>query len=197
MLKNFLLKRNDIRKYMRNLRNSISKKQQLESSTKLTKLLVNYTSLIKANNIASFLSVDGEIDTNLATYIFLQKRKNIFLPILDPCKPHNLLFIKYELETNLILNKFNIPEPEFNAKNLINLENIDVMLVPLVAFDISGQRLGFGGGFYDRILKYWEKYSFLPIGLAYDFQLTKEIPKKKWDIPLPIIITPSKIWKCY
>ncbi|MBK4775701.1 MAG: 5-formyltetrahydrofolate cyclo-ligase [Pantoea sp. Edef] len=180
---------------MRHLRCSISEKKQKESSVQLTKLLVNYEPIVNANNIASYLSIDGEIDTNHAIYYFWKKRKSIFLPILNPFAPRNLLFIEYHSKTKLIPNKLNIMEPEFNSKYLISPNKIDIMLVPIVAFDLKGQRLGFGGGFYDRILQFWSKDSFLPVGLAHDFQLVKEIPTMEWDIPLPIIITPSKIWR--
>ncbi|WP_241973712.1 5-formyltetrahydrofolate cyclo-ligase [Candidatus Pantoea edessiphila] len=156
---------------------------------------MNYDPLVPARNIASFLSIDGEIDTSLLIRKFWIQRKNVFLPVLHPSLSRQLLFVKYTKKTNLILNKFNILEPSLYRNQSIESNKIDIMLVPLVAFDLKGQRLGLGGGFYDRTLKDWKKTSLLPIGLAYDFQLINEIPIEEWDIPLPVIITPSKIWK--
>ncbi|WP_338419098.1 5-formyltetrahydrofolate cyclo-ligase [Candidatus Pantoea edessiphila] len=151
--------------------------------------------MIKSKNIASFLSIDGEIDTSSAIKHFWQQKNNVFLPVINPMISGGLFFIKYNSKTNLILNKFNILEPKLAQYKPIELNQIDVMLVPLVAFDLNGQRLGLGGGFYDRILKNWKNNSFLPIGLAHDFQLVNSLPILHWDIPLPVVITPSKIWE--
>ncbi|WP_337250216.1 5-formyltetrahydrofolate cyclo-ligase [Candidatus Pantoea edessiphila] len=156
---------------------------------------MNYHPVIKAKNISFFLSVDGEIDSSLAINNFWKQKKMVFLPVLDPNISGHLLFIEYKSQTNLVLNKFKILEPEINIYKSISLNKIDIMLVPLVAFDIKGNRLGLGGGFYDRTLNNWKRNNFLPIGIAYDFQLVNNLPNEKWDIPLPVIITPSKIWQ--
>ncbi|ADO10697.1 Uncharacterized protein ygfA [Pantoea vagans C9-1] len=69
------------------------------------------------------------------------------------------------------------------------------MLVPLVAFDQHGQRLGMGGGFYDRTLQNWRQHGFLPVGLAHDCQQVDSLPVAEWDVPLPAVMTPSKLWQ--
>ena len=70
----------------------------------------------------------------------------------------------------------------------------DVVLTPLVAFDEQGQRLGMGGGFYDRTLQNWQQYGLQPVGYAHDCQGVEALPVEKWDVPLPAVVTPSKIW---
>lgn len=92
-------------------------------------------------------------------------------------------------------NRFNIFEPPLNVNNIIPISNIDIIFTPLVAFDESGQRLGMGGGFYDRTLENWQQQSFYPMGLAHTCQQVHSLPSTDWDIPLPEIITPDKVWR--
>lgn len=103
--------------------------------------------------------------------------------------------MRYEQDTVLTPNRLRIPEPPLNIQHLVTLSELDIMLVPLVAFDSQGQRLGMGGGFYDRTLANWPSHGFLPVGLAHDCQQVDALPVAEWDVPLPALITPSKIWQ--
>ena len=97
-------------------------------------------------------------------------------------------FFNWSKNDPLIINKFGIPEP-FTNKIIYP----DVLLVPLVAFDNKFNRLGYGGGFYDRYLKRIKKIkNILTIGLAYSFQEVKSIPINNYDIKLDFIITEKK-----
>lgn len=91
-------------------------------------------------------------------------------------------------------NKYKILEPYFQSKDIIPIHDLDVVIVPLVAFDKTGSRLGMGGGFYDCFLTNWKINNFIPIGFSYDFQLVDNIPKQYWDVSLPIVLTPNKKW---
>ena len=94
-------------------------------------------------------------------------------------------FYQWSLKDPLTINKFGIPEP---ITNKIVYPNI--LLVPLVAFDKNFNRIGYGGGFYDRYIKRISKIKKIyTIGLAYNFQKVKEIPTNKYDIKLDFIIT--------
>ncbi|BAH83011.1 predicted ligase [Candidatus Ishikawaella capsulata Mpkobe] len=195
MSDSYLSNRNSIRQKMRSLRNSINAKQQQKITKLLIKKLVSYLPIIQAKKIAIFLSIDGEPNTKPLIKVLLEENKQIFLPVIKSYVENDLIFINYTPKTPLILNTFGILEPIINKDNILNLSDLDVMLVPLVAFDRKGQRLGMGRGYYDRTLQNWQKYNFLPIGIAHDFQLVEKLPTAKWDIPLPIIITPSHIWQ--
>lgn len=86
------------------------------------------------------------------------------------------------------LSKFGREEP----KNYIEIKNIEVCFLPLIACDLSFNRLGYGKGFYDRFLS---GRNCLKIGLCYDFQVVEKVNKNSWDIPLDIIVTETKIIK--
>ena len=79
-------------------------------------------------------------------------------------------------------------------RDVLPLADLDVLVTPLGAFDAGGQRLGRGGGFYDRTLQNWQQYRLQPVGYAHDCQQVDSLPSEEWDIPLPAVITPGKTW---
>ena len=100
-------------------------------------------------------------------------------------KNYQMDFFRWSTKDPLEINKFGIPEP---VSNVIEFPNI--LLVPLVAFDKNRNRIGYGGGFYDRyIRKLKKRKKILTIGLAYSFQKVKKIPISKNDIQLDFIVT--------
>ena len=99
-------------------------------------------------------------------------------------------FYSYDHLDDLIKNSFNILEPQKDDKHYISPNLLDVILVPLVGFNNKGDRLGMGGGYYDRMLKKVSA-NCLILGLAYDFQLVPELKGQHWDMPLDEIITPT------
>ncbi len=90
------------------------------------------------------------------------------------------------------MNRLKIREPKLDVRDVLPLAELDVLVTPLVAFDVSGQRLGMGGGFYDRTLQNWQQYRLQPVGYAHDCQQVDSLPSEEWDIPLPAVITPEK-----
>ena len=187
--------RQQIRKSIRTARKQLSHDEQRIAAQQIMHNALQHPKIIEAKNIALFLSFDGEIDTRPLINALWQQQKNVYLPVLHPFNSHNLLFLRYSPETPLVKNRFNIEEPPLDVRYVLPLEQLDIMMIPLVAFDNKGQRLGMGGGFYDRMLVNWQKKGFIPIGLAHDCQQVETLPIAYWDIPLPEIITPKKIWR--
>ncbi|MGD8163555.1 5-formyltetrahydrofolate cyclo-ligase [Pantoea sp. FN0307] len=189
------LERQAIRTHVRHLRRGLGAEQQTCAANSVAEHALNVASMDRAQHIALFLSVDGELNTRPLIARLWQQHKQVYLPVLHPFSPGNLLFIHYTPETILIPNRLRIPEPPLDVRHIIPLSQLDVMFVPLVAFDKQGQRLGMGGGFYDRTLQHWRSHGFLPIGLAHDCQQVDTLPVEAWDIPLPAILTPSRLWQ--
>ncbi|WP_445494500.1 5-formyltetrahydrofolate cyclo-ligase [Photorhabdus sp. SF281] len=187
--------RQNIRKKIRQQRRELTPEQQALFANQAAEKVVNHPRIYQANKIALFLSFDGELDTRPLINQLWQQNKQIYLPVLHPFSRHHLLFLNYQLNTQLVRNRFNIEEPPLDVQQLLPLSELDIMMIPLVAFDHTGQRLGMGGGFYDRTLSQWQQKNFYPIGLAHNCQLVDTLPSDKWDIPLPEIITPEKIWQ--
>lgn len=186
--------RQQIRQSTRKKRQQLSAIEQQTAAQKIMQNALTHPKVNLAHNIALFLSFDGEIDTQPLISALWQQSKNVYLPVLHPFNRHNLLFLRYTTETQLVKNRFNIDEPPLDVTQVLPPSQLDIMMIPLVAFDEQGQRLGMGGGFYDRTLANWKQKGFYPIGLAHDCQQVQSLPVAHWDIPLPEIITPQKIW---
>lgn len=190
-----MIQRQVVRQQVRHLRRAMTDDQQALAAEQLADLALNYAPMTAARNIALFLSVDGELNTRPLIARLWHLKKAVYLPVLHPFSPGNLLFLRYSPDTPLHINKLRIPEPPLDIRQLITLDQLDLMMVPLVAFDQHGQRLGMGGGFYDRTLQNWRQHGFLPVGLAHDCQQVDNLPVAEWDVPLPAVMTPSKLWQ--
>lgn len=192
------MKRSEIRDLVRKKRNLLSLKEQKIAANSIK---VNLSQLLNSYNnakIALYLSNDGELKTSKLIYKLQQDNHEIYLPVIHPFTPGNLLFQKYEKNSPMKANRYGIFEPELNCSHVCPVNELDIIFTPLVAFDDSGNRLGMGGGFYDRTLaRYytegWQKP--LLIGIAHNCQKVESLPIESWDIPLKTIVTPEKIYR--
>lgn len=186
--------RQQLRQHIRSLRRSLSAEQQHQASLDLVQQLLPRPEVQLAQHIALYLTNDGELDTTPLIRALWQQGKSLYLPLLHPVVPGYLVFQLYTPDTLLKLNQFGIGEPELNCSLLCPVSQLDLMFTPLVAFDSQGQRLGMGGGFYDRTLSQLDSTVRKPqlIGLAHDCQQVESVPVEAWDIPLPAICTPRR-----
>ena len=149
-------------------------------------------SLIKKNylikkSIGGYFPVNYEVDDLEILKEFAKKNYQISLPVIK--KNFNMDFYKWSFDDPLKINQYGIPEP--NSKKLIYP---DIILVPLVAFDNNLNRLGYGGGYYDRVIeKLSEKKKILKIGLAFSVQKVNSVPVTKYDKKLDYIVTDKYI----
>ena len=138
---------------------------------------------VSAKIIGGYYPYNYEIDILQILEKFEKKKFIITLPKIK--KNSQMNFFQWSTENPLVINKFGIPEP---ISKMVKYP--DVLLVPLVAFDKNFNRIGYGGGFYDRyIKKIRNKKKVLTIGFAYSFQKLKKIPTNNYDIKLDFIIT--------
>ncbi|MEI7375924.1 5-formyltetrahydrofolate cyclo-ligase [Dickeya chrysanthemi] len=187
--------RQHIRQQVRQRRRALSPEQQAFFAHQAAERVMANTRLADAARVAVFLSFDGELNTRPLIDALWQRQKQVYLPVLHPFCAGHLLFLRYAPETELVWNRLKIQEPRLDVRDVLPVEQLDVLLTPLVAFDAAGQRLGMGGGFYDRTLQHWRARGPYPIGLAHDCQQVTALPVESWDVPLPEIITPSQHWR--
>ena len=140
-------------------------------------------------NLGGYFPSNYEID-DLKILKFLEKKNfNILLPVIK--KNNQMDFFKWSANDPLKINKFGIPEP-VGRKIFIP----DILLIPLVSYDRKLNRLGYGGGFYDRYIEKIEKHKkIIKIGLAFSYQKTKKIPINKFDKKLDFIINEKEVLK--
>lgn len=190
--------RHSLRKAFRNKRLSLSSEKQTAAAQGLVQQYQQNTLFQGEQNLALYLSFDGEVDTQpLIDYLWSMKR-GVFLPILHPFCQGHLLFQEFTHDTKMRENHFGILEPTLNVQRVCPVEKLNVIFTPLVAFDLSGNRLGMGGGFYDRTLtglaSLNEKCQPIVVGLAHELQKNAALPVEPWDIRLPYILTASKLY---
>ncbi|AEP30759.1 5-formyltetrahydrofolate cyclo-ligase [Brumicola nitratireducens] len=188
--------RKDLRQTFRNKRLALSTAQQMKAGKQLVKQFQEHAVFQNAQNVALYLSFNGEINTQALIDHLWSLKRNVFVPILHPFCKGQLLFQAYTPNTKMRHNQLGILEPVLDVRYVCPLENLQLILTPLVAFDTSGNRLGMGGGFYDRTLVALQnkKHQATVAGLAHELQLTSTLPTETWDIPLPYILTSSKLY---
>jgi 5-formyltetrahydrofolate cyclo-ligase len=186
--------RQTIRQEVRIRRRELSEPAQHHASHELLHHLHLDHSYQKAQHIALYLAFDGELDTRPLIEYCWQQGKQVYLPILHPFRKGHLLFQAYRNETLMRRNAFNIAEPVLNLRDVCPLKRLEILFTPLVAFDSQGNRLGMGGGYYDRTLELAKGSHLKTIGLAHTLQHYEQLPTESWDMPLDTILTPDKRW---
>ncbi|CAH9053106.1 5-formyltetrahydrofolate cyclo-ligase [Pseudoalteromonas holothuriae] len=192
------LSRSQIRKNIRNARKNLSKAEQEQAAKKIKVNFFQHKNPPKNARIGLYLSNDGELDTSNLIQSLRKENHRIFLPIIHPFNGTSLLFQRYEENSPMTQNRYAILEPKLNCSHICPLYELDYLLMPLVAFDKSGNRLGMGGGYYDKTLaRYYREHMQKPelIGLAHDCQQVELLPTEAWDVPLQQIITPRQFYQ--
>jgi 5-formyltetrahydrofolate cyclo-ligase len=187
-----------IRKQMRAQRLQLSPQTLNLHSQLLTRHLSGHKSFCYSRHIALYIACKGEMDPAPLLQLAQARKKQTYLPLLTDHPANSMRFIRHRKGDRLIDNRFGIPEPRFDHTKTISPWALDLVLVPLVAFDSAGNRLGMGGGYYDRTFafknqrRYWR--GPMLIGIAHDFQQVDKLVKQPWDIPLDAVITEAGIY---
>ncbi|MEH6551849.1 MAG: 5-formyltetrahydrofolate cyclo-ligase [Pseudomonadales bacterium] len=145
-----------------------------------------------AQHIGVYYACNGELNPQTLIQHAWHSGKNIYLPVL--CG-ETLRFAAYNRASPMRPNRFGIPEPACSSLHLLDPIQLDLVFAPLVAFDAQGNRLGMGGGYYDKSFAFRpEQNASGPIlmGLAYDFQRQVKLAAQTWDVPLDGIVTESR-----
>ena len=176
-----------LRKKILKVREKINKKNIQIDFNEIIKILKKEK--INKKIIGGYYPVNFEIDDLVLLRKFEKNRFNISLPVIK--KNFQMDFYKWSFFDPLKVNKYGIPEPE--TKNLVYP---DILLIPLVAFDKNLNRLGYGGGYYDRLIKKLsKKKKIIKIGLAFTIQKIDKVPINVYDQKLDYIVTNKYIIK--
>lgn len=163
----------------------LSETERMEAAEQAFARLEHHAAFMMARNILMYHSLPDE----LSTLRFIEKwaaRKSFFLPRVNGV---NLDILPYE-RSRLALGAFHIEEPQ--GDNVASVDDIELIIVPGVAYDRRGNRVGRGKGYYDRLLK---QSKATKIGLAYDFQLVEDIEAEPHDVKVDVVITPHSVIK--
>ena len=178
-----------IRRRILKLRDGLSVKEREEKSKQIKEKLFSHFEFRTAKTILFYAAKGNEVETKGMIEESLSSEKKVSLPIV---KGKNLLFSQVLGYEELSPSTFGILEPEKECP--ISLDRVDLIIVPGIAFDEKGNRIGFGRGFYDRFLK--KVPDAFKIGLAFEIQIVETIPEISTDIPVDKIITEKRIINC-
>ena len=178
---------------MRQKRRALTEDQQRYTGDALADLLKGFPSYRRARRIAFYLKSDGEADPRPLLEDAMEDGKACYLPVLDPLKNNQLHFVRYLATNTLVNNRFGIEEPQLIDHHIAPSWTLDIIFMPLVAFDRAGTRLGMGGGYYDRTLANTSVRKPLLIGLAHGCQEVDSLERSTWDIPMDAIATEKEL----
>jgi 5-formyltetrahydrofolate cyclo-ligase len=174
------------------LRNSKPAQELDALSTQINARLVELPEINDANVVSTYLYIGSEVRTASILDWLLSNGKRVIVPVTDRLN-RRLIFCEIKSpEQELTKGTFGILEPKPEFRRPLPLEQADVILVPGVAWDLRGYRIGYGAGYYDRSINSMRK--FLPkIGLSYEFQIVKRIPNGRFDRKVNKLVTERRI----
>lgn len=178
--------RQQLREQMKAERLKLSPQQHSFAAKHIIPQALAYVEQYQAQHIAVYLPFNHEFSLLPLIKELLKQGKKLYLPLLHPFSKGNLLFQAYDYHTPLKKHAFGMYEPKLNVQNVIPLCEIDLIFTPLLACDKQKNRLGYGGGFYDRTLA--QATNAVSIGVAYPCQLIEQVPMEPWDKQLDHLI---------
>ena len=185
--------RTELRKSLRDQRRQLTPEQRAVSQHAAARHLENFLGSQPPGLLGTYMPTDGELDINHTVDNLRDLGWSIFLPVLQA--DLQMEFAEWVATETLQPNKFRILEPAAPAK-LLSASSLDVVLVPCVGLDESGNRLGFGAGYYDRAFSEHvagtERGTKL-VGCAFDLQLVQALAVEPWDVPMKYILTESNL----
>jgi 5-formyltetrahydrofolate cyclo-ligase len=189
--------RSELRTRLRAARVQLGAAERIAAASALVCALEELPEFLVDAHVAGYWAVGGELPLNLVPGRLHGRGQSYYLPVLAP--GNQLNFAVWKPGVAVHANRHGIPEPS-DAGELWQPQQIDVVLVPLLGFDRAGNRLGAGGGYYDRSFAFLRERDRptqpLLVGVGYHFQELPEVTAESWDVPLDFVATDSELIDC-
>jgi 5-formyltetrahydrofolate cyclo-ligase len=185
----------ELRQRNRKLRAELDADQLEAAANELAERILSLDEYRQAQRVAAYFAVNGEIGLNPLIDHALAQAKNVYLPNLDQ---QALRFSPYFHAQKMRINKFRLPEPDVDEAEMLAPDELDLVLAPLVVFDANRNRIGMGGGFYDRSFAFRKNPEHkrpVLIGVAHELQKVDRIVPQEWDVRLDMIVTDQAVYK--
>jgi 5-formyltetrahydrofolate cyclo-ligase len=180
-----------LRKEIKEKRKKQTKEENRKKSKEIKEKLFGLSEYMDANTVLFYISYNGEVFSHEMIKEAL-KDKIVVVPISNT-KDETLSLSVLESWDDLEIGSYGIFEPRKECIKEVSIDDIDLIIIPGVAFDLKGNRMGHGKGYYDKLL---EKTKATSIGLCFECQIIDRIPTEKHDIPVTMIITEERIIDC-
>ncbi len=182
----------ELRKEVISERDQLTEKDIAEKSRLIGENLFSLQAYRNAEAIMFFISFGTEVDTRPMVEETISQGKIALAPKPRPQERKMIPSRILDWDNDLIPGAYNIPEPKEEALRPYNPDQIDLLIVPGVAFDLKGNRLGYGGGYYDRFFALLKPGTPL-VALVFDLQVVPEVPVEEWDRRIDLIVTEKRI----
>jgi len=191
---------NPSRNELRRRRRALALRERRALAVAAASRAATLPAFIRAKRIAFYLASDGELDPQPLIRHAAVMHKCLYLPVLHPLGHKRLWFARWQPGEPLRRNLYGIPEPLWEQGGLIDPRALDLVFMPLVAFDARCNRMGMGAGYYDRTFawklhrRFWKGPKL--IGYAYSLQKLPGIEARPWDVPMNMVVTENEIYRC-
>lgn len=186
------MEKKELRKAILSKRSQIDAEYRRYAPKQISDTLKELLPYQSAKMVASFVSFRDELEMTLLNQSIRLENKTLVLPYISMEK-HEMHFYRITEMSELIKNDYGLYEPNPKRHIMVPNDAIDLFLTPGVAFSLNGYRLGYGGGFYDRLFSKLSKAT-PKIGIAFDMQVVPELPVDVYDQPITHLITEKKLY---
>ncbi|BCJ87183.1 5-formyltetrahydrofolate cyclo-ligase [Effusibacillus dendaii] len=197
-----LMDKDGLRRQILHKRLSMSAAERADKQVRILKHLLTVPHLQQAETILLYLDFRGEVETEQIFRWGWNAGKTMAVPVSKPAE-RKIIPVRLNSFEELTAGPYGIREPDMHVQlaaghlnalpDALSVQELDVVIVPGVAFDRKGGRLGYGGGYYDRFLPQLRPNA-LKIGIAYQLQMVEQLPMETHDIPLDLIVTEKSVY---
>jgi 5-formyltetrahydrofolate cyclo-ligase len=188
-------KKKELRKKVQELRDALPLEKREELSARIAENLWSVPEFAAAETVLFFISFRSEVNTLPMIERALAEGKRVCVPCTDMDDKSMTASRLRDISRDLQLGNYNILEPRPECLDPVPADEIDVVLMPGVAFDLTGGRLGYGGGYYDRFLEKCSPRCLL-VALAFELQVVEHVPCADHDHHIHKIVTESRVIDC-
>lgn len=191
------LNKKGVREKFKVLRARQPREEALAKSSQIQGILFELPEFRKAKTVSFYVTKpgSGEVDTEQMIKESLRMGKRVILPIVEKAAKKLALCELRDFDVELEPGTFNVPEPKSEYRRPVPCRECELVIVPGIAFDLHGHRLGFGGGYYDRLLREIVSLRLgVPfVGLAYELQVVDNLPHTWNDVAVHILVTEKRV----
>ncbi len=189
------MNKKELRKRIISLREQLSPEEIKEKSSLIAANLYSLEAYRDAGAVMFFITFGTEVDTRPMVEETIKRGKLALAPKALPKTRELIPSQVLDWDRDLVPGVYNIPEPNEDTLRPYKPETVDLLIVPGVAFDLKGNRLGYGGGYYDRFFSLIKPQTPL-VALVFDLQIVDEVPVDEWDRRVDIIVTEKRVIDC-
>ena len=188
-----------LRQELKKARLALTPRMREQAAASASDIILRHPRFRRARRIAGYIGSKGELDPTPLLEQAAAMNKHCYLPVLHPFRHGRLWFCRWSPGDRMTPNRFGIPEPDIRAGGLIATRDLDLVIVPLLGFDKACNRIGMGGGYYDRSFAFTRRLVHISapfmLGFAHESQRVENLQTQPWDIPLDAIATQRQLYR--